>query len=577
MLGAAATLGAAFTAEASPAATAAPKGASRRAAPPHAVLSGSSTAGGPTTANKTGGGVAHEAMLKTLTAYVQQHRANWGLPGMTVCVVDRKGFTGFIRSGWADIDRKVPYAPEHLCQVGSITKQMVALTLWSIFDEGKLSPDTPFEKALPGIKVKDGEGIRLQHLLNHTSGMPNIAPYFNEMGGLWSSYTPGSHWNYCNIGYALLGDIIAEADGRPFEQAVKARVFDNIGMNSSVGAIRCTDRHLYPVGYLPYVTDRATLNPGPVAPAPWADVDNTAGSNAATIGDMARYLRFMLALTQGKGSGVLTDASAAKFLANPADAPADGPGVRYGNGVGHYPIDGRVYLHHTGGMVSVVSSMHVDPEAGVAAFASTNIGYAAGNYRPKDITLYACNLLRTLNAGSPAPAPRPPRPVVDKPGQYAGVFTSAKGDRLEVVAGTDALTLRHGGAASRMQQWAGPFFACEAPQFQVTGLMFDVENGKAVRVWAGDVEYLVNPAAGYRPPAPRDLQLIAGRYDGTRIYARDGALWRNNREKLIPLPNGDYRIGPDWSPERVRFDGVFAGRPQRMLTNGAPNVRVAFV
>ena len=60
------------------------------------------------------------------------------------------------------------------------------------------------------------------------------------------------------------------------------------------------------------------------------------------------------------------------------------------------------------------------------------------------------------------------------------------------------------------------------------------------------------------------------------MYARDGALWRGNREKLVPLPNGDYRVGPDWSPERVRFDGVFAGRPQRMLNNGAPSGRVAF-
>ena len=526
--------------------------------------------------NRSGGGGGHDAMLKTLQAYAEQHRANWGLPGMTICLVDRQGFTGYVRTGWADIDKKIPVGPDHLWQVGSITKMMVALTLWSMFDEGKLSPDTPFAKALPGIKVKDGEGIRLQHLLNHTSGMPNIAPYFNEMGGLWSSYAPGTHWNYCNIGYALLGLIIAEADGRTFEEAVKARLFKPLGMNDSVGAIRGTDRHRYPVGYLPYLTDRMTLRPGPVAPAAWADVDNTAGSNAATAADMAKFLRFLLALSQGKGSGVISDASAVKFLANPADAPAYGKGVTYGNGIGHYPIDGRTYLHHTGGMVSVVSSLHVDADAGVAAFVSTNIGYAASNYRPRDVSLQACNLLRSLNAGVTPPAPRPPRLVVENPKLYAGVYTAANGDKIEVVPGVDSLTLRHRGAESRMQDAAGGMFACEAPEFQVTGLLFDVEGGKAVRAWAGDVEYAANPTAGYKPPAPRELALIAGRYEGTRVYARDGALWRGNREKLVPLPNGDYRVGPDWSPERVRFDGVFAGRPQRMLNNGAPSGRVAF-
>lgn len=528
------------------------------------------------TTNAAGGGRAQQQVLKALEAYAEQHRANWGLPGMTICVVDRQGFTGFIRTGWADIDKKIPVRPDHLWQVGSITKMMVALTLWSMFDEGKLSPDTPFAAALPGIRVKDGEGIRLQHLLNHTSGMPNIAPYVSELGGLWSSYAPGTHWNYCNIGYALLGLIIQEVDGRPFAEAVKARVFKPIGMDTAVGAIRSTDRHRYPVGYVPYLVDRMTMRPGPVAPAAWGDVDNAAGCVAATSDDMAKFLRFLIALSQGKGSGVLRDATAVRFLANPASAPADGIGVTYGNGVGHYPVDGRHYFHHTGGMVSVVSSLHVDVEAGVAAFVSTNIGYAASNYRPRDISLYACNLLRCANAGEAPPAPRPPRPVVQNPKLYAGVYTAANGDKLEVMAGADTLTLRHRGSASRMQDAGGGMFACEAPEFQVTGLLFDVERGQAVRAWAGDVEYAANPAAGFKPPPPAELAAYAGRYEGGRIIVRDGALWRNNREKLIPLPNGDWRVGPDWSPERVRFDTPFGGRPQRMLSNGSPSWRTSF-
>ncbi|MFT3723344.1 MAG: serine hydrolase domain-containing protein [Hyphomonadaceae bacterium] len=527
--------------------------------------------------NRTGGSAAHDKMLKKLEAYGEEHRANWGLPGLTISVVDRQGFSGFVRTGWADIDRKIPIGPDHLCQVGSITKMMVALTFWSMVEEGKLSPDTPFFEALPGIKVKDGEAITLQHLLNHTSGMPNVAPYFSELGGLWSSYTPGTHWNYCNIGYALLGLIIGRADGRSFEEAVTARVFKPLGMNDSVGAIRSSDRDRYPIGYIPYITDHMTLRPSKLAPAAWADVDNAAGSIAATGADMAKFMRFLLSLAEGKGSGVFSDATAVKFLANPADAPAYGKGVTYGNGVGHYPIDGRNYFHHTGGMVSVVSSLHVDPEAGVAAFVSTNIGYAASNYRPRDISLYACNLLRSLNAGVDPPAPKPSRPIVENPARYAGVYTNAAGDRIEVKAGKDTLTLSHRGAKTRMQDSGGGMFACEAPEFEVTGLMFDMEGEKAVRAWSGDVEYAANPAAGFKPPASPELAALAGRYDGTRIYARDGALWRNNREKLIPLPNGDYRPDPEWSPERVRFDGIFAGRPQRMLSNGAPSWRVAFL
>jgi CubicO group peptidase (beta-lactamase class C family) len=539
-----------------------------------AVLAAASSAAC-ATRSKSGGGPGHDTMLATLEAYAEEHRANWGLPGMTICVADRNGFSGFIRTGWADAERKIPIGPDHLCQVGSITKMMVALTLWSMFEEGKLSPETPLAEALPGIQVKDGKGIRLKHLLNHTSGMPNIAPYFSEVG-LWSSYTPGTHWNYCNIGYGMLGPIIAKADGRPFEEAVKARLFKPLGMDDSVGVIRSSDRQRYPVGYLPYVTDRMTLRPSAMAPAAWSEVDNTAGCIAATGGDMVKFMRFLISLSEGKGGGVLSDSAAVRFLADPADAPAYGKDVTYGNGVGHYPIDGRHYFHHTGGMVSVTSSLHVDVEAGVAAFVSTNVGYAASNYRPRDISLYACNLLRCLNAETTPPVPKPSRPVVESPKRYAGVFTAANGDRIETRAGEDTLTLHHEGVASRMQDAAGGMFACEAPAFQITGLMFELEGDAAVRVWAGDVEYLANPAAGYKQPASPDLKIFAGRFDGTRIYARDGALWRNNRDKLVQLPTGDWRVGPDWSPERVRFDGYFAGRPQRMLSNGAPAWRVTF-
>jgi len=565
MIGATATLAAAIATQARAKEAEAKQAGTTITSPASAVTS------------KTGGGRGHDAMLKTLEAYAQAHSANYGLPGMTIVVVDRQGFTGYVHTGWADIDRKIQYGPDHLCQVGSISKMMCALTVWSLFEEGKLSPEILLSQALPAITVKNGEAIRLQHLLNHTSGMPNIAPYVSELGGLWSSYTPGSHWNYCNIGYGLLGLLVGEVDGRPFADAVKARLFDKLDMKDSVGAIRTSDRHRYPVGYWPYEMDHTMLRPSPVQPAPWSDVDNAAGSVAATTADMAKFMRYMLGLAQGQGGGVISDAAAVKFLANPNDAPAYGKGVTYGNGVGHYPIDGRNYFHHTGGMVSVVSSLHIDPEAGVAAFASTNIGYAAGNYRPRDVTLNACNLLRSLNAGVAPPAPRPPKPVVVNPQQYGGVFISAKGDKLEFAPSLDTLTLRHLGTNSRMEESGGGFFSCEAPEFKVTGLLFEVEGGKAVRVWAGDVEYLANPALGFKPPASAELNLYAGRYDGIRIYARDGALWRGNREKLIPIGNGDYRVGPDWSPERVRFDTQFNGRFQRMLTNGSPNWRVAFV
>lgn len=544
-----------------------------------AVLAGMAATAAEAKTSKSGGGRAEAKALSAIEAYMEQHRADWGLPGITFCVVDRTGFTGYATSGLADVDKRLPVGPDHLFQIGSISKMVGALAIWSLIDEGKLSPEAKLKDLLPEISVKDGADITLQNLLNHTSGIADDPPLFPE-GGLWLGYAPGSHWSYSNTGYRLIGLIGALAAGKPFMDAIEERVLTPLGMTGSVAGLRVADRPRYAQGYEPALTDRANLRPGPMTATPWVDSDSAAGSVAATAHDMAIFLRFMLGLAQGKGGPVLTDASASRFLADPADAPDWAKDAKYGNGVAHVVIDGRTYLHHTGGMVSFSSSMHVDPEAGVAAFASANVHYGL-SYRPRDVTVYACQLFRSLRENSEAPKPKPTKPSIEKPEIFAGVFTAENGDSFELVAKDDYVFMRRGDRDSDMQMAGEGLFACSEPDFAVTGLKVDLDKGAAMRAWAGDVEYAVNPSAGYRPPASKELQALAGRYDNddrwagpVYIYARDGGLWINNIVPLAPMKNGEWRIGAeDWGPGRARFDGVVGGKAQRVMLSGVAYMR----
>lgn len=523
-----------------------------------------------------GGGKAEARALKALAAYVDLHRAEWGVPGMTVAVVTRDGFEGFVASGLADVDKKIPVGPDHLFQIGSISKMFTALAAWSLIDEGKLSPDVRLEDALQGISVRGGKAITLRHLLNHTAGLPADSAIFPE-GGLWTGFEPGTNWSYSNSGYQLAGMIAEAADGRLFSDVVKARVLEKLGMTSSVAAMRVADRHRYAQGYEPALTDRLNPRPAAMTATPWVDSDSPAGCIAATAGDMAIFLKFLLGLAEGKGAPVFSDAAAKRFLADPADGW--GPGAQYGNGVARIEIDGRNYLHHTGGMISFCSALHVDSAAGVAAFASANIHYSL-NYRPVRVTTYACELLRAIREGAPTPAPKPATIALEKPEQYAGVFTAACGDKFEIVADGGKLLLRRNGRDSAMQQAAGSLFATTDPDFAVPGLVIEIENEKVVRAWIGETEYLVDPSAGYRPPAPDALRALAGRYDNDDrwagplyVYARDGGLFIGNAEPLTPIGKDEWRLGDETSPERIRFDGFINSRPNRLLFSGATFVR----
>lgn len=523
-----------------------------------------------------GGGKAHKKALKAIEAYMAQHRADWGIPGMTLAVVTRGGFSGFVQSGLADIDREIPVGPDHLFQIGSISKMFTALAAWSLIDEGKLSPETRLEDALRGISVRGGNAITLQHLLNHTAGLPADSAIFPE-GGLWTGFAPGASWSYSNCGYALAGMMAAAASGKPHEELVGERVLERLGMAHSAAAMRVADRHLYAQGYEPALTDRLNPRPSRMTPAPWVDSDSPAGCIAATTGDMATFMRFLLDLAGGEGAPLFSDETARRFLADPADGWA--PGAHYGNGIARIEIDGRKYLHHTGGMVSFCSALHIDADAGVAAFASANVHYSL-NYRPRDVTVFACEMLRALGEGIAPPTPKPTRPVVEKPQRFAGAYAAQDGDVIDIIAVDAGLTLRHRGAESALQQAAALLFASADPQFAVTGIAFDGEGETAARLWAGDVEYARDPGAGYRPPAPDELRALAGRYDNDDrwagplyVYARDGRLWIGNAEPLTPLGKGEWRLGDETSPERIRFDGFIKGRPHRLLFSGTPYLR----
>jgi hypothetical protein len=306
---------------------------------------------------------------------------------------------------------------------------------------------------------------------------------------------------------------------------------------------------------------------------PWVNVDRGAGCVASTGHDMAIFARFLTGLAQGRGGPVLPDAAAAQFIA--VSTPGWGEGAAYGNGIARLTIDGRNYLHHTGGMISFSSAIHVDADAGIAAFASSNVGGL--NYRPRDVTLYACQLFKAVRDGTAAPAPKPTRAVVEHAERYAGAFTAANGDAFEVRAAGDQVKLRYRGQETDMQ-FAGGGFACAEPAFAVSGLVFDLENDRAVRAWADDREYLVDVSRGYKPAASAELRALAGRYDNDdpwygpiRIVARDGKLLGDNVAALTPLGNGLWRFGDEeWSPERVRFDSVVNGRPMRLTFSGIP-------
>ena len=154
--------------------------------------------------------------------------------------------------GYATRDKDIAADTNTIYRIGSITKTFTATILMQLVEERKVKLDEPVEKYVPEIKSLKGYSdktiITLRQLASHTSGlkrepdMPgaSLGPVDQWESKLLSSipYTsfkssPGTCYQYSNLGYALLGLTLERASGVPYIQMVQQRIFTPLHMDNT--------------------------------------------------------------------------------------------------------------------------------------------------------------------------------------------------------------------------------------------------------------------------------------------------------------------------------------------------------
>jgi CubicO group peptidase (beta-lactamase class C family) len=451
-----------------------------------------------------GPGADPAAVLAAIGDYAAAEMTAWGLPGLTMAVRGPKGMRAVLTLGVADIDRNVPVTPDQLFQIGSISKSLVALCLFRLAGQGRLDLDADMATVLPGAPLP--VPVTVRQLLDHSGGLPDDAPLFPRVTNnmLWTGFTPGTGFSYSNVGYDLLGQLVAQLTGKTYAAAVSELVLVPLGMTHAESVIRTADRARYAVGYMPLRYNLPYFPGDQWAPGPWFDADIPAGSIAATPADMLRYLDCLSALAAGNGAGLMPDALAKRFVTPDIVAPIFGPGARYGNGLATIDIDGHPVLHHTGGMISFSSSMMFDPAIDAGAFASTNIGGI--DYRPREITRYACRALRAFVAGKPVPPPAAITvvPAVTTPADYIGTYLASGGARIDIIAQGAGLSVVANGVTGRLKPAGPDEFLTDQPALASHSLSFVGDKGRRDRLWWGGTLFgRDTPLA--TPPVPPEL------------------------------------------------------------------------
>jgi CubicO group peptidase (beta-lactamase class C family) len=462
-----------------------------------------------------------------------------------------------------------------LFQIGSISKVMTATVLHQLVAEGRFKLTDRVSALVPAFPLPKGNAITVQHLLDHTAGLPGDAPLFPD-GGLWTAYAPGEHWHYCNTGYDMLGKLAEHFGGKPLSRLLAERIFVPLGMRRSEGAIIGADRTRYAQGYEASDSTAPFARNAPLAPAAWVDVTFGAGSVGSTAEDMTRFLRVLTNAVQGRGGLGLMPQHAQAFTAHAV--PSDTPGMSYGNGLMHVSNGGRSYLHHTGGMVAFSSSFHVDIASGVGAFASSTLsGFA--EYRPRLLTRFAVDALTEALAGRPIPTPPPLSVGLPNAASFVGRYTGP-GGAFEIQPG-NPLNLVANGQSAPLQPWGGDIFRTNHPAFHAFSLLFERTAGAITGASWGAASYRRDGVAGALPQSDPALARLAGRYVndspwiGTAmVVERGGKLWIGTETPMTKIGDNLWRVGEDsWSPERASFANFIDGRPQTFIFSGEKFLR----
>jgi serine-type D-Ala-D-Ala carboxypeptidase/endopeptidase len=204
--------------------------------------------------------------------------------------------------GRSDAANGRPLDGDTVFEIGSITKVFTALLLAEMVTRGEVALDDPVAKYLPGnvkLPARNGNQISFLDLATYSSGLPRLPdgisdssnnPYaaytVDQLYAFLSNHTlrfdPGTHYEYANLGFGLLGHVLALRANSSYEDLVVSRICTPLGMQDTRIALTASMRERLAQGHL------SNLEPA----SNW-DLPTLAGAGAlrSTANDLLKFMK----------------------------------------------------------------------------------------------------------------------------------------------------------------------------------------------------------------------------------------------------------------------------------------------
>ena len=370
-----------------------------------------------------------------VTEYIEEQMVRERVTGLSLALVDGQSLIWAGGFGLADAENRKSVDRDTVFEIGSLSKTITAAMIMRQVELGHMSLDDPLADHVPAWNItqrfEDSGPITIRTLLTHHAGIPgDILPgafslefdpdafngwLMNELAKDYTTFPTNYRWAYSNSALVMAGQALADVCGHGFIQCGDRFLLD-LGMsNSSFGPRPDLESRLSKGYYFGREVGRYYCN----IPA--------AGGVWSTIGDMARYISFIL----GRGLDVLKPDSIRQMLTvQNGDVPLD-PGMETGLTWLLSDTWAGLLASHTGGTAAHWSQVLILPEHDLGVVALTNS--KNGLNLITQASYLALELAVKAKTGlTPPPAPQP---VYSPPAQWtaeqlqavAGVYSTGSG------------------------------------------------------------------------------------------------------------------------------------------------------
>ena len=309
----------------------------------------------------------------TIHSMQQKH-----LPGLALGLVYQGDLLWGKGYGVANIETGKPVTLDTRFRIASISKTFTATGILQLRDAGKLRLDDPVSQVLDwfDLRYRDAPEITIRNLLTHTSGLPR-----DSVNAMWTdceapdwddfvaqtrsrqpTRAPYEDYAYSNLGFSLLGGIIAVASGQSWADYLQQHVLEPLGMIETYPVPDAEDPQLA-TGYTREKNDHKRE----AFPFWKMNAFEASANFASSVNDLVKYAAYHLGLT---GTTVLSPYSL--FDMHRVHWLEDGWNGGYGLGMGLQKIKDWVISGHGGGYPGYLTAFTICREHKAGVIALTN-------------------------------------------------------------------------------------------------------------------------------------------------------------------------------------------------------------